>query len=74
MEIQVKKRNGRLEDFVVAKINSCVERACHGVPGVSPSEIVLDAQLQLYNKITTIEIDQALILSARDKIYTQLFI
>jgi ribonucleoside-diphosphate reductase alpha chain len=35
---------------------------------VSVSEIVLDAQLQLYDKITTKEIDTALILSAREKI------
>lgn len=71
MEIQVKKRNGRLEEFFVGKINSCAERACKGIRNVSPSEIVLDAQLQLYNKITTTEIDQALILSARDKIYKE---
>ena len=71
MQIQVKKRNGRLEDFNVDKINLCAERACEGIDNVSASEIILDAQLQLYNKITTSEIDQALILSARDKIYKE---
>ena len=35
---------------------------------VSASEVVLDASLQLYNKITTAEIDKALIMSARSKI------
>ena len=69
--MQVKKRNGRLEDFNVGKINLCAERACEGIPDASASEIILDAQLQLYNKITTAEIDQALILSARDKIYKE---
>ena len=68
MDIKVKKRNGRLQDFKVDKINANAERACEGIEDVSPSEIVLDAQLQLYDKITTTEIDKALILSAREKI------
>jgi ribonucleoside-diphosphate reductase alpha chain len=66
--MQVKKRNGRLEEFKVDKINFCAERACEGIENVSASEVVLDAQLQLFNKITTSEIDQALILSSREKI------
>ncbi len=68
MEIKVKKRNGRLEDFEVDKINASAQRACEEIEDVSWSEIVLDAQLQLFDKITTKEIDQALILSAREKI------
>ena len=68
MEIHVKKRNGRLEEFIVAKINASAERACAGIENVSASEIVLDAQLQLYDKIPSAQIDQALILSAREKI------
>jgi ribonucleoside-diphosphate reductase alpha chain len=68
MDIKVKKRNGRLEDFVVDKINASVQRGCEDIQHVSPSEIVLDAQLQLFDKITTKQIDQALILSAREKI------
>ena len=68
MNIKVKKRNGRLQDFRVEKINANVERACRDIQDVSVSEIVLDAQLQLFDKITTQEIDSALILSAREKI------
>ena len=68
MEIKVKKRNGRLEDFQVDKINASAQRACSSLPEVSASEIVLDAQLQLFDKITTAEIDTALVLSAREKI------
>ena len=68
MQIKVKKRNGRLEDFEVDKINASAQRACSSIKDVSPSEVVLDAQLQLYDKITTAEIDQALIFSAREKI------
>ena len=68
MDIKVKKRNGRLENFNVDKINASAQRACEDIEDVSASEIVLDAQLQLFDKITTKEIDQALILSAREKI------
>jgi ribonucleoside-diphosphate reductase alpha chain len=68
MDIKVKKRNGRLEDFIVDKINASAQRACEGIEDVSPSEIVLDAQLQLFDKITSKEIDQALVFSAREKI------
>ena len=68
MDIKVKKRNGRLESFAVDKINASVQRACEEINHVSASEIVLDAQLQLFDKITTSEIDQALVLSAREKI------
>jgi len=68
MEINVKKRNGRLENFQVEKINLSAQRACEDIEDVSASEIVLDAQLQLFDKITTKQIDQALILSAREKI------
>ena len=64
----VKKRNGRLEELNLDKINECAERACEGLEDVSVSEIVLDASLQLYDKITTKEIDKALILSSRSKI------
>ena len=68
MDIKVKKRNGRLQDFQVDKINASAYRATQDLSYVSASEIVLDAQLQLYDKITTAEIDKALILSAREKI------
>lgn len=68
MNIKVKKRNNRLENFEVDKINASAQRACENIKDVSASEIVLDAQLQLFDKITTEEIDKALILSAREKI------
>ena len=66
--IQVKKRNGRLQDLDINKNNLCAERCCEGIDGVSWSEVVLDAHVQLYDKITTKEIDKALIMSARQKV------
>ncbi|MAG59883.1 ribonucleoside-diphosphate reductase subunit alpha [Candidatus Woesebacteria bacterium] len=68
MNIKVKKRNGRLEGFAVDKINASAARATGEILDVASSEVVLDAQLQLFDKITTKEIDKALILSAREKI------
>lgn len=65
---KVKKRNGRLEELNLDKINLCAEMACEELENVSVSEIVLDASLQLYDKIPTKEIDKALIMSARSKI------
>ena len=66
--IYVKKRNGRLQELDINKINLCAERACENLENVSASEVVLDAHVQLYDKISTKEIDKALILSARQKI------
>jgi len=66
--INVKKRNGRLEKLDINKINLCAKRACEDLENVSASEVVIDAHIQLYDKITTKEIDKALIMSARAKI------
>lgn len=65
MELNVKKRNGRLEPLRPEAINKSVERACKGIADVSVSDIVLSANMQLYDKISTKEIDLALIMSAR---------
>lgn len=69
--IHVKKRNGRIDELNINKINLCAERACKGLDNVSASEIVLDTHIQLYDKIPTTEIDKALILTARSKIYKE---
>ena len=69
--IRVKKRNGRLEDFEVNKINAFVERCCENLSAVSASEDVLDMQTTCYDKIPTYEIDKAIELTARQKIYKE---
>lgn len=66
--MQVKKRNGSLELLNIDKINRSVERACYGIEDVYASEIVVDASIQLYDGVTTKEIDQCLIMSAKAKI------
>jgi ribonucleoside-diphosphate reductase alpha chain len=67
-DLNIKKRNGKLEKLNINKINLRAERACEGLVETSASEIVLDAHVQFYEKITTQEIDTALIMSARQKI------
>ena len=69
--IRVKKRNGRLENFEVNKINRFVERACENLSGVSASEVVLDMQTTFYDKISTSQIDKSIELTARQKIYKE---
>ena len=66
--LHVKKRNGRLQELDINKVNICAQRACEGLENVSASEVVIDAHVQLYEKIPTKEIDKALIMSARAKI------
>jgi ribonucleoside-diphosphate reductase alpha chain len=68
---KVKKRSGKLEDFDVNKINTFVERACHGRDNVSASEIVLDMKMSFYNKIKTSDIDKSIELTARQKVYKE---
>lgn len=64
----VTKRDGRTEPFVAEKINQAVERACEDFDDVSASEIIIDAQIKLYDGVSTKEIDEALIIAARGKI------
>ena len=67
----VKKRNGTEEVFSAEKINITVSRACENLGNVSVSEIIKDAEIQLTDGIKTTDIDQALLMSARSKIYKE---
>ena len=68
MNIRVKKRNGKLEDFNVEKIHQVVSWACEDINGVSFSDIEMNAELALYDKIPTTQIHEILINSANDLI------
>jgi len=65
--IKVTKRDGRLESLDVEKIHRVVAWAAEGLD-VSPSEVELKAQIQLYNGIRTEDIHATLIKSAADLI------
>ena len=66
--MQVKKRSGQLEEINIDKLHKVVQYACEGISGVSPSEVEINSQIQLYNGITTSDIQETLIKSAADLI------
>jgi len=66
--MQVQKRSGKLEDINIDKLHKVVQYACNGISGVSPSEVEINSQIQLYNSITSIAIQETLIKSAADLI------
>lgn len=66
--IYVTKRNGRIEELDISKIQKHTASAVENLSGVSQSELEVDAKLQFYDKITTENIQQTLIKTAVDKI------
>ena len=66
--IEVIKRNGKKEAINIEKLHEVVEFACYGLAGVSSSEVELKSQLQFYDGMTTIEIQETLIKAAADLI------
>lgn len=67
-EIDVLKRNGKLEKFNLDKLHKVLEWATEGLTGVSISEIELKSNLQLYNKIPADDIHELLIKSSAELI------
>jgi ribonucleoside-diphosphate reductase alpha chain len=65
--MKVKKRNGELEDFSAEKLNEVVMWACKDLEA-NPSDIVMNAKLQLYNGIKTSKIHEVLINSSANLI------
>tara|TARA_R110000751_G_scaffold7610_1_gene30900 strand:+ start:6244 stop:8472 length:2229 start_codon:yes stop_codon:yes gene_type:complete len=68
--MKVKKRNGEEEVFSVEKIHKVVMWGTEGINGVSFSDIEMNANLSLYDGISSEEIHQILIKSANDLIST----
>lgn len=66
--MKILKRNGEKEDFSVEKIHKVVEWATEGINGVSFSDIEMNANLSLYDGMSSEEIHQILIKSANDLI------
>lgn len=65
--MKVKKRNEELEDFSAEKLNKVVIWACEGLEA-NPSDIVMNAKLQLYNGIKTSKIHEVLVNSSANLI------
>ena len=51
--MHVTKRGGSLAEFDVEKIHKVVQWATNGINGVSFSDIVMNANLSIYDKIET---------------------
>jgi ribonucleoside-diphosphate reductase alpha chain len=66
--IKVQKRDGRQEPLDINKIHFVVEEACEGLPGVSASQIEMNANIQFYDGMTTKDIQNVLVRSANDLI------
>ena len=66
--IHVTKRNGRIEELDISKIQKHTSSAVENLPGTSQSELEVDAKIQFYDGITTENIQQTLIKTAVDKI------
>ena len=62
---KVKKRNGSIEPLNLEKIHVMVEEACKGLAGVSASQVEIQSGIQFYDGITTGEIQEILIKSAK---------
>ena len=66
--INVTKRNGNKEPLNLDKFHKVVAWACEGITGVSESQIELKSQIQFYNGIKTIDIQETLIKAASELI------
>jgi ribonucleotide reductase alpha subunit len=66
--IKVIKRTGFIEPLDLEKIHRMVEEACSGLSGVSASQVEMSSGIQLYDGISTADIQEILIKSAADLI------
>lgn len=66
--MNVTKRNGSTEEWDAERINESVAWGCEGVTGVCPSTIALRTSNQLFDGITTKDIQAALVKTAADMI------
>ena len=64
----VRKRNGSIEPLNLEKMHVMVDRACDGLANVSSSQVEIQSGLQLFDGISTAEIQSILIKSASDLI------
>ena len=67
-KMRVTKRNGSLQDLDLNRFHKVVAWACEGLNGVSESSIELKSQVQFYDKIKSIDIQETLIKAAAELI------
>ena len=69
--MKVTKRNGLSETFLSSKISHLLEQTCANLQNVSENEILHFTSMQVYDNITTKEIQDILIKTAADRISAQ---
>jgi ribonucleoside-diphosphate reductase alpha chain len=67
-DYRVTKRSGAKEQLDLDKLHNVVEFACHGLTGVSESQVEINSNLSFFNGISTEDIQETLIKSAADLI------
>jgi ribonucleoside-diphosphate reductase alpha chain len=67
-DIMVTKRDGRREPLDLEKLHRVVFWATEGINGVSASEVEIKSQIQFYQNIKTVDIQETLIKAAADLI------
>ena len=68
MAIMIQKRNGRKEILDISKIQKNTIAATRDLPGVSQSDLELDAQIKFIDGMSSADIQDALIKTAVEKI------
>lgn len=68
MEISVRKRDGTVEKFDAEKINRVVGWACAGINGVLANDILMGAQINFCDNISTKDIHESIVRSAENLI------
>ena len=66
--MQVKKRDGTLEDLNIDKLHKVVQYACEDISGVSASQVEINSNIQFYDGIASEDVQETLIKSAADLI------
>lgn len=66
--MKVVKRNGNVDDFNKNKILEAIEFCCEGLEGVEAKAVYMNARIRLFDGISTSEIHDTVIHSARDMI------
>ncbi len=65
-DIKVIKSDGNKEEINLDKIHRMVYKSCRGITGVSESLVEMNSGLQLFDGITTKDIQKILVKSASD--------
>lgn len=66
--MKVVKRNGIVEDFNKEKVLEAINYCCEGLDGVEAKAVYMNARIRLFDGISTAEIHDTVIHSARDMI------